>query len=322
MAVLAGALVGGPEPAAAQEPAPAAATEPVKPPSPWTNSTELSLVATEGNSNTSTIGFKDTFEYKTKAGLSRFRIDSLRTDEADDPFLLVVPGLMFEPGETPTGVTTRAVRPGVEPENERYFVEGRYEGNRPRKATWNAGASWNRDEDAGILNRYIVFAGLGHVWSDREDRTFRTSYGLSYTDREEEIEDPEKERRFPGMRLVADFKDKWGATTTYDDDFTFNISLQDLSDYNIDWVQGVAVSMSKRLSLKISLQFLYASEPALEEVDVVARVVIIDPNGIPGDGDEVFQTVESGGIEIELGEDSLRKRELDTVFRTSLLIDF
>src|SRR4029077_11004466 len=114
--------------------------------------------------------------------------------------------------------------------------------------------------------------GLGNVWVDREDLAFRTSYGLSGTDREEEIEDPEKEQRFLGARLTVDFKDKWGASTNYDNDLTFNISFKDLSDYNVDFVQGVSVSMNKHLSLKVSLQFLYASEPALEEVDVIARV--------------------------------------------------
>lgn len=300
----------------------AAEAEPEKPPSPWSNSTELSLVLTEGNSNTETLGFKDTFEYKTDRGRSRFRVDTLRATKSDDPYYLVEPGLTFEPGETIPNPPTRAVRPGSEPDAERYFVEGRYEGNLPKKASWNAGASWDRNEDAGILNRYIVFGGLGRTWRDREDLVFRTNYGLSYTDREEEIEDPEKERRFPGARLSSDFKDKWGASTIYDNDFTFNVSLKDIRDYNIDLIQGVSVSMGKWLSLKFSLQWLYASEPALEEVDVIARVRLLDPDGIPGNGDEFFETIESGGSEITIGEDNLRKKELDTTIRTSLLITF
>ena len=303
-------------------PAAAAGDQAEKPPPPWSNSTELSLVVTEGNSNTTSFGLKDTLEYKKDPGRWRFRIDSLRTTKSDDPFLLIEPGIIFQPGETPAAVPRHAVRPASEPDIERYFTEGRYDHNISKGATWNAGASWDRNEDAGILNRYIVFAGLGHTWRDREDLAFRTSYGVSWTDREEEIEDPEKERRFPGARLSSDFKDKWGASTTYDNDFTFNISFEDFSDYNADLTQGVSVSMSKHLSLKVSLQFLYANEPALEEVDVIARVNLIDQDGIPGNGDEVFETVESGGTEITIGEDSLRKKELDSTFRASLLISF
>jgi putative salt-induced outer membrane protein YdiY len=295
-----------------------------KPPSPWSDSTELSLVFTEGNSNTESLGLKNTLEYTNARGRAGLKIDALRTGKSDDSFLLVEPGLTFEPGEVLVSPPTRAVRPGVEPDIERYFVEGRYEGNLARKKamTWNVGASWDRNEDAGILNRTIVFAGLGHTWYDRKDLELRTSYGLSYTDREEELDDPQKERRFPGARLGLRFKDLWGASTTFEVDWTFNANLEDLGDYNVDLSPGLSVLMTKRLSLKVSLQWLYASEPALEEVDVIARVDVVDPDGIPGNGDEFFETVESGGSEITIGEDALRKKELDTAFRASLLITF
>ena len=288
----------------------------------WGNSTDFSLVVTRGNSSVQTFGLKDTLEYKTEKGRSRLRVDALRSDTSDDPYYLVEAGVTFEPGETPVGFTKKAVRPEAEPDVDRFFAEGRYEGNLPKKATWNSGASWDRNKDAGILSRTIVFAGLGHVWRDRSDLEFRTSYGLSYTYRKEEVEDPEKEERFMGARFSVDFKDQWGASTTYDNDLTFNVSLADTSDYNADLLQGVSVTMTEHLALKVSLQLTYASEPALETVDVLLRAQLVDPNGIPGDGDEFFQTVETGGVEIKVGEDVLRKEALDTTFRTSLQIRF
>jgi putative salt-induced outer membrane protein YdiY len=293
-----------------------------QPSSAWKNSTELSLVLTDGNSSAQTVGFKETLERKTKLGRSRLRLDALVSYESDDSYLLVEPGITFLPGEILTNYATSAVRPGAEPDLERYFAEGRYEGNFPWNATWNAGASWDRNDDAGILNRYIVFAGFGRIFRDTPDFAFRVNYGLSGTDREEEVPDPEKEQQFVGARLSSDFMDKWGEATTYDNDFTFNISLEDLSDYNAEMVQGLAVKMGKHLSLKVSLQWLYASEPALEDVDVIVRLETIDPDGIPGNGDEYFQTVSSGGFESTLGEDRLRKEHLDTTFRTSLMISF
>lgn len=296
---------------------------PKEPPhGPWYNSTELSLVLTKGNSDVQTLGFKDTLEYKASRGRSRFRIDSLHSNTSDDPYLLVQSGLTFLPGETPTTFSTTEVRPGTTPDVARDFVEGTYEGNRSKGATWNAGASWDRNEDAGIVSRSIVFAGLGRKWRDRDDLKFRTSYGLSYTDRLEDVEDPEKERRFAGARLTSYFMVKWGQATTYDIDFTFNDSLSDFSDYNVDLTQGLGVSMSKRLALKISLQLTYAGEPALEEVDVLLRALVVDPDGIPGNGDEFFETVSSGGSEITVGEDVIRKESLDSTFRTSLVINF
>ena len=293
-----------------------------KPPSPWSTTAELSLVVTEGNSSVETYGFKGTLQYKPKQGRARLRIDGLRSDTSDDPYYLVEPGLIFEPGETPTGYSLIAVRPAAEPDVNRFFVEGSYEGNLSKKRTWNAGASWDTNDDAGILNRWIVFGGVGNVWSDTEDMTFRTNYGFSYTDRLEDVEDPEKDRRFPGGRLSWDFKVKLGKVTTYDNDFTSNVSLLDLTDYNLDLTQGLSVSMNEHLSLKVSLQLTYAAEPALEDVDVVIRALLLDPDGIPGNGDEYFQTVETGGNEITIGEDVLRKKQLDTTIRTSLQFKF
>jgi hypothetical protein len=293
-----------------------------EPPDPWTNSTDLSVVLTDGNSSALTFGLKNTLEYRTPKSLSRFRIDALRSDTSDDPYLLVEPGLTFLPGDTLTSYSTHAVRPDSEPDVARYFTEGRYERNLSKKVTWNTGASWDRDEDAGILNRYIVFGGAGHTWVDGDDLSFRTSYGLSLTDREEEVFDPEKDIRFPGARMTSSLKDRWGKSTTYDNQFTFNASLKDLSDYNVELVQSVAVSMNRVLSLKVSLQWLYANEPALEQVDVLARVLVVDPDGIPGSGDEYFETVAAEGSEITIGEDSIRKESLDTTFRMSLQITF
>jgi len=308
--------------AAAPADAAAPAGEKEKPPSRWTNSTEMSLVVTEGNSSVQTFGLKNSLEYKANKGRARFRIDALRSDTSDDPYLLVTQGLTFEPGETPTGVSSEAVRPGTEPDVSRFFAEGRYEGDIRKQLTWNAGASWDTNEDAGIVSRSIVFAGLGRVWRDRDDLKFRTTYGLSYTNRIEDVEDPEKDQRFMGARLTSYFMDTWGKGTIYDNDFTVNVSLRDVSDFYADLTQGLTVSMSKHLGLKVSLQLTYANEPALEEVDVIARVILVDPDGIPGNGDEFFQTVESSGSEITVGEDTLRKEQLDTTFRTSLQITF
>jgi putative salt-induced outer membrane protein YdiY len=293
-----------------------------KPKSAWSNSTELSYVITQGNSNVQSLGFKDTFEFRPKNGLMKFRLDSLHTQTSDDPYLQVQSGLTFLPGEVPTNFSTNAVYPGTEPDVTRDFVEGRYDHKISKEFTWNAGASWDRNLEAGIVSRSIVFAGVGDVWQNRDSLKFRSSYGLSYTNRVEDLEDPEKDQRFPGARVTSYFMQKWGKSTTYDVDFTGNVSLKDFADYTADLTQGVSAAMSKRLALKVSLQLTYASEPALQDVDVIVHVQLIDPDGIPGSGDEFYETIDSGGTQITVGEDSLRKKNLDTTFRTSLQINF
>ena len=81
---------------------------------------------------------------------------------------------------------------GPELDAANYLVGGDYERKISAAWFWNAGASWYRNDDAGILNRYIVFGGVGNTWADNQRRRFVTSYGVSYTDREEEEPDPER----------------------------------------------------------------------------------------------------------------------------------
>ena len=55
----------------------------------------------------------------------------------------------------------------------------------------------------------------------------------------------------------------------------------------------------------------------------MALVVLNDPTpDDPGSGDEFYETVASGGNEFEIGDKKIRKDELDTTFRTSLVISW
>lgn len=81
--------------------------------------------------------------------------------------------------------------------------------------------------------------------------------------------------------------------------------------------------MNSHLSLKASVQWLYESEPALDtDLDVIAFAEVVNPDGIPGSGDEFFRTLPSGGVKLVVGTGNARKDKLDTVFRTSLVISF
>ncbi len=288
----------------------------------WFNTTELSLVVTEGNSSTDIFAFKNSLTRAWEQSRVTLLLDGMRSNTSDDRFLLADPGQTFLPGESPMLTATTLITPSKDSDAEKYFFEGRFTKELGGSRHWNAGGSWDRNEDAGILNRYIVFAGMGNHWKDGEKLGFETSYGLSFTDREEEKLDDQKEQQFAGVRATVDLDYKVRPTTTLSYDFTGNLNVEDTSDFSLDTTGSVSVSMSKRVALKVSLQFLFNSEPALEDVDLIARLELIDPDGIPGTGDEFFQTVADGGIEIDLGESRLRKEELDTVFRTSLVVNF
>jgi hypothetical protein len=146
---------------------------------------------------------------------------------------------------------------------------------------------------------------------------------LSYTDREEEELDPEKDSRFAGARLGWDYVEQFNTGTSFDNKFSSNINLSDSTDYSINTTSSLTVSVVSHVSLKVSLQWLYEHEPALEsDLDVIAFVDLVDPDGVPGTGDERFRTLDSGGSKLVLGSADARKDKLDTIFRTALVIKF
>ena len=106
-------------------------------------------------------------------------------------------------------------------------------------------------------------------------------------------------------------------------DTVAQISLSDPTDHSISTTSALTVSVVSHVSLKVSLQWLHENEPALEpDLDVVAFVDVINPDGIPGSGDERFRTLSSGGVKLVIGSADARKDKLDTVFRTAIVIKF
>ena len=289
----------------------------------WSNTTDLSFVLTDGNSAARTLGFANRLRRVWPRSRLQVDLTGVRSGTSDDRFFLVDPGFVFPVGGTPDDPTFRFVTPAPTPDVANYLVGGGYDRNITDQFFWNTGASWDRNENAGILHRYIAYAGVGNIWSDTEVRRFATSYGISYTDREEKAHDPEKDRRFGGARLGVEYLERIGDVTTFESDFATNINLAKGSDYSFNATNSVAVAMSDHLSLKASLQFLFEHEPALETgLDVIARVDLLDPDGIPGTGDELFETVEAGSAQVVLGSADARKDTLDTIFRTALVITF
>jgi len=118
---------------------------------------------------------------------ARLEIESsvVRFNTSDDRFFLVAPGLEFPAGGAPANPPTSLIKPDPKLDVANYLLGGSYERNITPKFFWNTGAGWDRNDDAGILNRYIAHAGAGNKWVDTARRRFATSYGVSYTDREE-----------------------------------------------------------------------------------------------------------------------------------------
>ncbi len=259
----------------------------------WSNVTDLSLVVTEGNSSTETLGFKNRLRRDWENARYTFRIDAVRSNTADDPV-----AVLREGSETEYDILTFDKTLDV----ENYLVENRYDRSITERFFWNVGLTWDRNKDAGILSRWIGFAGVGNIWWDRDDLKFNTSYGLSYTNREEEDEDPDKDTTFPGFRFNWEYENQWGKVTTFENDWVVNYNFSNSTDWNMDMVSSILIDMSEHLAFRVSLRWLYNNLPALEDIDLFS----VDPDG---------NLLVEGSVQEP-------KEKLDTIFRTSLVIKF
>jgi hypothetical protein len=307
-------------PAGGAEPARDAPAAP--PAKRWSNSTELSLVVTSGNSDTQALGFYDTLTRRWKPSRFRLQLQAVLSYTADDPFAVVdtdtlCPGLdtaaclqilcggpnpqdCVDNPPDPQTVPFLVIQPDEEPQVEKYLVEPRLDYTIHKGLFWDVGASWSRDFAAGILDRYSLFGGVGDTWWDGEKGKLDTTYGLSLVDRELEIPDPELDPQFVGMLLTWEFRDRWGKVTTFTNDGSFNVNVSDVQDFAATMTIGLAVKVNKILALKVSWQWIYNNIPTLEQIDLFF----------------------GSGQQVELGEVDTRRESLDTIFNTSLVVTF
>lgn len=254
----------------------------------WTDTAEFSFVATDGNSESTSFGFKNTAVRGWEKATLTIRASGIRVESEDgDPIAVGTPG-SFQVIDPPTSVKT-----------ENYALNGRYDREISERLFWFAGVGWDRNEPAGIENRYIAEGGVGNVWRDDERIRFKTNYGVTYTKQDEVDPSPGFDDTFFGARGAWDYLHRLTDTTTYTNVLVVDLNLDETDDWRADMQNGLAVAMSERLSLKVGLQLLYDNEPSFEQL-------------------ALFDSV--GGTQI--GTVLARLDELDTIVTASLVMDF
>lgn len=249
----------------------------------WGDKAELGYVFVDGNAQSSSLGFKNELTYRWEKALFTFRVGAVRAKTTD---------ITREAVGTPddfTVITHETDRVAA----ENYFANVQYDRTITERFYWFVGAGWDRNKPSGIENRYTGVAGVGNIWVDTEKIKFKTNYGLSYTSQEDSLGDTDS---FAGARFSWDYLHKFGANTTYQNLFIFDLNVEETSDWRGDMINSLAVAMSKSLALKLSLQWLYDNEPALIAVDLAGS----DPPT----------------------KVSIEADELDTIFTASLVMTF
>jgi len=257
----------------------------------WADKAELAFVSTSGNSESSTFGLKNTLTRRWTAARFEVQLGGVKVESTSETSVVDAANptdiLVFES----TDVTAEA-----------YYLNGRYDRDISKQFFWFTGAGWDRNEFAGIENRYTGFGGVGNRWWDRDDLKFYTDYSATFTQQDDVVENPDVEDSFAGLRFSWAYLNKFGKNTTYTNDLIVNENLDETSDWRADMLQAVAVAMSERLALKVSLRWLYDNEPSYELLSAS-----VDTNGDP-----VVPAV----------TELVQLDELDSIFTVSLVVNF
>ncbi len=142
---------------------------------------------------------------------------------------------------------------------------------------------------------------LSRVWSDAELHIevagLRRDYGISVTHQVPTIGD---EVTFAGLTLSADLMRKLTGSTTSTHLTIAEENLDETDDLRLDSLTSVAVAMTGRLALQVSLKFLFDNVPSFVEADLISPLT-----GLPV------------GILVPVQAD-----KLDTLFNVALVVNF
>jgi putative salt-induced outer membrane protein YdiY len=179
---------------------------------------------------------------------------------------------------------------------ESYFLRGRYDREISQRVFWFVGSGWEQNEFAGIDRRISAVVGAGYEWYERDQNSFSTDMGLTYT---EEQDIAGVQRTFAGAGFSWSMAQRWTQTTTFESQLKADQSFEDAADLRADLVNSVAVAMNSRISIKLSLQLLFDNQPAFELVEV------LDQTG-QASGDLV-------AVELD---------DLDSIYNAALVVNF
>ncbi|HEU5180817.1 MAG TPA: DUF481 domain-containing protein [Candidatus Polarisedimenticolia bacterium] len=263
--------------------------KPAEPPKlGWGDVGELAYVATSGNSEVNTLGFKNLLSRRWENALLEINAGGIRSRSTVTTHTVSSAGPPVDIAEDSDSSLTA----------EAYYANGKYSRDITKTFFWYGFAGWERNRFSGIENRTTVAGGVGNIWKDTDRVRFRTDYALSYVDEEDVAEPPDFDGTYVAARLSSTYQQKFGEVTTYGNDFMIEDDLNDTTNWRGDMTNWVAVAMSARFSLKASLRWLYDHEPA--------QAAASDPLGLLPPGEVAF-------FELD---------KLDTIFTTSLVVKF
>lgn len=260
----------------------------LQPQSRWMNSSELSFVRTGGNAVASTLGIASTLtrswersDVKIEAGGIRTRTTRLTRTAVGTP---------TEYRVDEQSITLTSV--------ENYYTRMRFDRRVSDRTAFFIQSGWTRNTFAGVQNRLVNVLGISTRWTESEERSLRTAYGLTHTLQQDVVPDPEWSDRFLGARVSCEFRLQVTDNSDWRSDLVLDGNGDDPSDVRADWTNSLSVAMNEHLGLRTSVRATFDNRPAL------ASVPLSTLQGEPA------------------GEVLVPRKELDRVVTVALVVSF
>lgn len=214
---------------------------------PWTDTADLSLILTTGNTQTKNIAASNKFVYKwSKAEVVLFagvlRAENTQRTVANAGGTL----------QTSESTATTA---------ESYVLDGKYRRDIKEALFWFVGAGWNRNRPTGIDKHLSGGGGLGYRFFKTERNSLVGELGLDYTS---EDYTSGTNASFAGARGFVGYERFISKTSKFNSDLEVLENLDDTSDLRAKWVNAVTASLSSQLALKVSHAINYDRQPVTQ----------------------------------------------------------
>lgn len=237
---------------------------------------EVSFVTVSGNAESSSLSLRNTFIYTWEDASFKLEAAALRAESS----------IFDRRGRLrPDGTVEVIDNESSELTAESYLLRGRYDSSFTPELYWFAGAGWERNELAGVANRYGAVGGIGRIWSDTDTFKLKTDVGVTYTHEEALVALIDED--FLGLRLGYDLTRALTANTTWTSVLFVDANIDDTDDLRADFTNAIAVAMTERLALKATLQVLYDQEPGFIRVPVDLPPGVTNPRFFVAQLDEL-----------------------------------
>lgn len=212
----------------------------------WNDEAELSVVSTDGNSETKTISAKNILKYKfNERLLGRWKAGALK-GESDG-----------------------------EREAEKYFSEIRLDYLLTEKIYTFGNVGWLKDTFSGIDSRYYVGPGMGYNFLKGPSHFLLGEAGLNYVN-EDYTDDTDND--FIAGRLFALYEYHFTAKNKFSQSVEYLHAFDDSENYSLNSETALISALNGNLSLKASYIINYDNKPVpdtLEKKDSILAMALV-----------------------------------------------